>query len=179
MAPFRCCVWAARAVARRSHTLCAVYIAIAGDSKLLCLHGLEAHGSLSQPFAGYDLGLSAWQDHDMAVWVYDDELVRIDRHQDVLYRLLRLFHPVLHGWAHVVELLSLCTGFGRVPRANWARRPLHAQRYNFPTQFPTRHAATSTHQTGRAHTQNAQGSGCLVALNQHAYPLLSRQRALL
>ena len=64
--------------------MCAVYIAIAGDSMLLCLHGMEAHGSLSQPFAGYDSGLSAWQGHDMAVWVYDDEIVRVDHHQDVV-----------------------------------------------------------------------------------------------
>ena len=51
---------------------------------LLCLHGMEAHGSISQPFAGYDSGLSASQDHDMAVWVYDDEIVRVDHHQDVV-----------------------------------------------------------------------------------------------
>ena len=48
------------------------------------LNGLEAHGSVSQPFAGYDSGLSAWQDHDVAVWGYDDELVWVDCHQDVL-----------------------------------------------------------------------------------------------
>ena len=95
----------------------------------------------------------------MAVWVYDDELVWVDRHQDVLYRLLRRLHPVPHGWAHAVEPLSLRTEFGRVPRANWTRRPLHAQSYNFPTQFPTRHAATSAHQTGRAHTQSLVSGG--------------------
>ena len=70
----------ARAVACKSHIFCAVYLAITGDSMLLCQHGLEAHGSFCQPFAGYGMNFSAWQNHDTAVWKHDG----IDRHQDVL-----------------------------------------------------------------------------------------------
>ena len=54
------------------------------NSMLLCLQGPEAHESVCQPFAGYDLRSSAWKKHDIAVWIHNEEAVRIDRHQDVL-----------------------------------------------------------------------------------------------
>ena len=82
--PFRCYCWAAQAVACKSHIFCVVYLAITGDSMLLCQHGLEAHGSFCQPLAGYGMNFSAWQNHDTAVWKHDEEVVRIDCHQDVL-----------------------------------------------------------------------------------------------
>ena len=121
----------------------------------------------------------------MAVWVYDEEIIRVDHHRTWSNGSSGGSTPFCTG-GHMRPSRSVCArDFGRVPRANWARRPLHAQSYNFPAQLPTRQATASAHQTDRAHTQSrvVWWSGGLVVrcsgrwvLNQHAHPLLSRQK---
>ena len=121
------------------------------------------------------------RDHDMAVWVYDEE-VRPDRPPPG--RTLAAPQAVPPRSARVGtcgRAAQSCTqNFRPVPRTNWARRPLHAQSYNFPTSVLG--VPTQQHQTGLQHPKH----WCLVVwsgavlhrtmVNQHAHPLLSRQK---